>query len=328
MNEIDELRTQVAELTARLDSVEAKRQRSAIKQRLAMGFAAVAALAIVGAGRVSSAVSSSVLNCTSLNIVDDTGRALLSLGRDENGGAISINDAAGANRIRAAVGAIDQGEVVVSGKTDTRRFVVSADNDGGLIRVCGNDGQMRTLIACQTGGVNAGLINIRDAKARQRVNIGSDNNGGVVTVGVDDETLLSRLGTDKRGGNFYLYGLDHRAHVVMATGEGGIGLINTRGGDGLNRVVLGYDQAGGQVIVNGSDAKPRAGLVVGDDGIGALSLFDKTGQLFVPAKPVSNTLLPDAPPVPVAAPTTPAPASPAATTPAAPPVAPGGATKK
>ncbi len=285
MSEIEELRSHVQLLESRLTAMEAMRRKATQRQRwLLAGTAVVTALAL-GSSRVRSDIAPAILNCTALNIVDDNGQTVLSIGHDDKGGVISLLDAKGATRIRAAIGDRDQGEIASSGTGDTKRVILSADKDGGLVRVCGNDGQFRALVACQTGEPNAGLINIRDSKGNQRVNLGSDINGGVLTLGSESETILSRLGTDKRGGNFYLYGPDHRAHVVMATGDGNIGLINTRDAMGLNRVILGYDNDGGQVIVNGTDAKPRAGLVVGDDGSGAISLFDKTGNLIAKPNP-------------------------------------------
>jgi hypothetical protein len=201
------------------------------------------------------------------------------LNNDERGGVVQLNGADGVGRVRLDVGALGQGQLVTRGNKSEELMSVSADEDGGAMRVCGHEGKTRVLIACQTGDPNAGLINIRDNKGDERVNIGSDLVGGQVTVGNSDKLITARLGSDTRGGFFYLYGLDHVAHVVMATGDSNVGLINTRDGQGKTRVILGDDKNGGQVIVNGEDEKPRAAMLVGADGVGTISLLDKSGSV-------------------------------------------------
>ncbi|MDR3710076.1 MAG: hypothetical protein P4L33_17410 [Capsulimonadaceae bacterium] len=279
MTELEDLQSRLRRLETQLTEMDREQSRLVWRMRVGVAVAFGLAAFAITASCVRSADTPGVVTARSLNIVDDKGRPMVTLSSNDQGGTLSINATNGQIRVRQALGKLGQGELVMTGKNDTKLITLSADDDGGLVRVGGNDGETRVLVACQTNEPNAGLINIRDGHGKERVNIGSDINGGQITVGNDGETIMSRVGSDKRGGFYYSYGLDHKAHIVMATGEGNVGLLNTRDGNGNNRVILGYDNQGGQVIVNGADSKPRAGLLVGDNGAGVVATYDKNGNL-------------------------------------------------
>lgn len=285
MADNEELEARLEQLQAQIDALNLDRRRLVLRQRWSLAVGVLLAAFVVAATQVRSANSPSVVTCRELNVVDNDGHTVISLASNNQGGIVDLLSPKGDVRLRADVGDIGQGELLTSGKTGNRLMALSGDDDGGYLRVCGADGQGRLLLACQTNAPNAGLINLKDGAGHERVNIGSDIYGGEITAGIDGNTVTDRIGSDKHGGYYYIYGTDHKAHIVMANGEGNVGLINTRDGNGFNRIILGYDDQGGQVIVNGLDSKPRAGLFVGNDGAGIVTVYDKNGNIPASASP-------------------------------------------
>jgi hypothetical protein len=278
MTEIEEMRKSIGKMEERISAMSQENIRMRMKLRILIGaFFAMTAFSFALTKGISAGTPN-ILTCRGVNVINEQGQPVVKLSYNDKGGVVQVNSQNGSGRARIDNGALGQGQLVTRGSLGEEQMSISSDEDGGALRICGHDQNTRVLLACQTGDPNAGIINIRDNKGKERVNIGSDVIGGQVTVGASEDALSGRFGADERGGFFYLYGADKLPHVVFASGENNVGIMNMRNSKGKNVVTIGYDKDGGEVIVHNSAGAPRAGLQVGQDGTGALSILDEKGK--------------------------------------------------
>lgn len=192
----------------------------------------------------------------SLKIVDEQGRALVTLSSDQLGGAARI-----LNR---------DGRLLVA---------VESDPDGGLVRIHGQDGLERSFLGVgdRKGG---GLLYFRNPEGKNNpMSLGVGPKGGYlvlnnltankrsVWLGTDDEDLggvvfaydlagkvRCDFGCNKQGGALNLYGTkNEKSHVYLGTGGLDLGgLLLLRDTDGKTRVETGQGKAGGYVALNGN----------------------------------------------------------------------------
>jgi hypothetical protein len=141
--------------------------------------------AIMGQALLSNALAvpqgeAKEISCRMLKIVGPTGKAMVVIGYDEDGGLVDISGQDGNRRAILGVGAMKgPGYLAITGSNQKPQVYIDADSDGGAFKIFGSDGNQRVFlgVAPQVGG---GLLNLMDTSKKVRMLLEGADGGGII----------------------------------------------------------------------------------------------------------------------------------------------------
>ncbi|MFI5387564.1 MAG: hypothetical protein ACHQ50_15760 [Fimbriimonadales bacterium] len=152
------------------------------------------------------------ITCKSLKLVDATGKALIQLQSDKDGGLIVINGADGKARFFAGV-ENNAGFSDWCDAASNRRATVFIGETGGEVRLLDKLGQQSAVLHQAASG---GSIELKGVDGKDRLAGGVDNGGGFMDI---FDSLGSRRETfyldDKDTAQFKLIGADKVARFLL-----------------------------------------------------------------------------------------------------------------
>lgn len=202
-------------------------------------------------------------NADVIQIHNNSGTAVFSMGIDPGGGFFSVADSKGEERAWGGSGR-QGGWFSIKGNDSKERAAMYIGQSGGNIGVgTGNDQYHAQMLVNDRGGVayvtdgslinvqmeifdNAGYIGIYGKNGRRRADISTLSTGGAVEV--LDSTGTARRGIlygASRGGTVQVLGNKGKA-VSMFTGKNG-GIVNIYDSGAKGRASLGITSAGGRI---------------------------------------------------------------------------------
>ena len=192
------------------------------------------------------------LTCARLTIQSKTGKPLLVLEGDADGGLIGVNSVAGKRMMSLEVDK-DGGFIRINGLDGKRRvFIGVGVRAGGLMVLGDNNEKARSIWEVTEQGVPGLIMNGKTGKEEAYFGVSAKGYGGLVNLNNADGVSQIILDVNKdRIPVFGMYGQDRKKLIVMGgstLGSGGV--LNVNGPTGSTRVVLDADDRGdGRVSV-------------------------------------------------------------------------------
>jgi hypothetical protein len=237
MNELDSLRSEIAELRREVKSL--RRTRWITPGALGLTMVALVALG-VAAPRTQAqnppghnpVQLGQDLVCKSLKVVDEKGATMVQMQSDKDGGVVVINGADG-----------------------KKRFFTGVENDAGFSDWYDPAGNRRATVFI---GENGSEVRLADKLDHPAAVLQEAQSGGFLALNGPDGKNRMAAGVDNGGGYFDLYDLLGTRRATMYLNEQNVAQLKLVGADKVARFLLSGDNSTGQAVAYNQEGKPSA----------------------------------------------------------------------